>query len=199
MLGALPTEEGLRREKERLRRTLGMRRDAIPPEQRIQAAQRAADRFLRSGLLPTDGGLMLYSPIRSELDPSPLFEAAQSTNTPVYLPRITGPHTLEAVAVQGPDDLTVGRFGILEPKSTLPPAPLDAIEVVLVPGIAFDESGFRLGYGAGYYDRFLPTVPEARWIGFSYEALLVRSLPRGPHDQRLDGIVTEEQFLRCTE
>lgn len=186
-------------EKARLRRLLGRRRDAIPPEERRRAAERAAEHFLRHELLPASGGLLLYRAIRSELDPAPLWCAAREAGVPVLFPRITGPYTMEPVAVSRPADLVAGPFGIEEPHPSLPAAAFDEVAVVVVPGIAFDRRGYRLGYGGGYYDRFLLAVPQARQVGFTYDALVVPELPREPHDRRVDLIVTDARVVACEE
>jgi 5-formyltetrahydrofolate cyclo-ligase len=75
------------------------------------------------------------------------------------------------------------------------PATLD---LVLVPGVAFDRRGGRLGFGGGYYDRFLPTTPALR-VGVTYDECLCDALPCGEHDQRMDWVLTPTQEIRCGE
>lgn len=84
--------------------------------------------------------------------------------------------------------LVKGRFGIMEP---LPYGPVDRLDLLVVPGVAFDEKGYRLGYGKGYYDKVL-AKKKIFSIGLGYSLQLLEKLPRGKYDKRLDAIVTEE-------
>jgi 5-formyltetrahydrofolate cyclo-ligase len=103
------------------------------------------------------------------------------------------------IALESFDDLTISSFGVREPKLT-EGIPVDSIDVVLLPGVAFDKQGFRLGYGGGYYDRFLPLLsPHTITIGVAYELQLLQQVPTEAHDIPLDLIVTESQILNCRE
>ncbi len=85
-------------------------------------------------------------------------------------------------------DLAPGRFGIREPVgSELPPPP----DLILVPGLAFDRSGNRLGWGGGFYDRWLGTHPGVPRLGIGFSCQIVADLPGEPHDLRVDGVLTE--------
>ena len=89
--------------------------------------------------------------------------------------------------------LVSGSFGVAEPLETLPVILPDAGQapLCLVPGLAFDQNGGRLGYGAGYYDRFLRAYPFLRKIGYALSPFVMDCVPTEPTDQRLDGIATE--------
>jgi 5-formyltetrahydrofolate cyclo-ligase len=94
-------------------------------------------------------------------------------------------------------DLAPGTLGILEPGRSRPEVPPDQIDWALVPGLAFDEQGFRLGRGAGHYDRLLPRLrPDAPRWALAFDVQWVDRLPREPHDQPLDGIVSPNRTLR---
>jgi 5-formyltetrahydrofolate cyclo-ligase len=93
-------------------------------------------------------------------------------------------------------DLRPGAYGILEPRPDRPLVPLDEIEVVIVPAVAWDEEGFRLGYGGGYYDRFLPQVDQAVRIGLGFELQVRTEVPREREDLPVDVLVTEEKVRR---
>ncbi len=103
---------------------------------------------------------------------------------------------LEFVRVDSRADLAHGAFGVMEPsgRDLVAPAQLD---LVVVPGVAFDRSGYRLGYGKGFYDRALhDTTAKTVHVGLSYEFQLVGALPAEKHDIGMDLIVTEEHILR---
>ncbi|RIL05437.1 MAG: 5-formyltetrahydrofolate cyclo-ligase [Proteobacteria bacterium] len=115
----------------------------------------------------------------------------------LLLPRIHGDH-LEFAAVDDPSSLFRGPFGIPEPPSSAPASALDVSDVVLVPGVAFDASGGRLGRGRGFYDRVLREgagAPLAIGVGFSFQ--IVARVPTQPHDRRVAGIVSERGFSWC--
>ncbi|GAV26465.1 5-formyltetrahydrofolate cyclo-ligase [Carboxydothermus islandicus] len=96
-------------------------------------------------------------------------------------------------------DLVEGTYGILEPKAeTREIADPKAIDLVLVPGVAFDLKGNRLGYGAGFYDRFLPQLrPGVKKVALAFELQLVPKITPGPHDIPMDYIITEERIINC--
>ncbi len=84
----------------------------------------------------------------------------------------------------------VSRFGVLQPPQDAPQVPLDTVHAILLPGLAFDQAGVRLGYGGGFYDRLLPAFRGVT-IGVIQDALLVPELPRDPHDCPAQWLVTE--------
>ena len=92
-----------------------------------------------------------------------------------------------AVKINSPDDLTEGRFGILEPK-TPKPFNKEEINFAIVPGIAFDKDGFRLGYGKGYYDRFLSSISPYK-LGVCQKEFFVDTLPHNEYDIQMDSVM----------
>jgi 5-formyltetrahydrofolate cyclo-ligase len=89
----------------------------------------------------------------------------------------------------------LGPLGALEPPAGAPEVARDAIECVLVPGIAFSPDGHRLGRGGGYYDATLAAMPRAARVGVAFDLQLVAALPAEAHDARLDALVTEARVL----
>jgi 5-formyltetrahydrofolate cyclo-ligase len=112
----------------------------------------------------------------------------------VLLPRIEG-QRLELHAVSGPDDLVEGPFGILEPRADAPGADPQA-DFILVPGLAFDPEGGRLGRGGGFYDRFLAGFQGVK-VGVCFPELVVDEIPMEPHDIRMDFVATSEGIICC--
>lgn len=89
-------------------------------------------------------------------------------------------------------ELEIGRYGIREPKrENIRPVPREEIDAILVPAVAFDRRGHRVGYGGGYYDRFLPGIPGVRRIGAAFACQIVERVPADPHDLTVDRLVTE--------
>ena len=89
-----------------------------------------------------------------------------------------------------------GRFGILEPIE-LAKITYKSIDMVLVPGVIFDKNGYRLGYGLGYYDRFLNKLPKAVKVGLCFDFQVMDKVPREEHDIPVDYIVTDKEIIEC--
>lgn len=94
-------------------------------------------------------------------------------------------------------DLEEGNFGILEPKANTKEIPLEEIDLVLAPGVAFDTCGNRLGYGGGFYDRFLEQIPNTPAIALAFELQMIEQTHCEAHDCLVDKIVTEKRVIRC--
>lgn len=121
-----------------------------------------------------------------------------------YLPRCTEGNRLSIHRVfsDSKDELRQNGFGIYEPHPDSPEVSAEVLDLVIVPALAFDERGNRLGYGGGFYDRFLPRLrPDCATIGVTLDALVVPALPSEPHDIPVQIIVTESRVIRraCTK
>jgi 5-formyltetrahydrofolate cyclo-ligase len=112
----------------------------------------------------------------------------------VALPRVEG-DSISFYELSDEKHLVKGRFGIMEP---LPQVRVKSMDLLVVPGIAFDKQGYRLGYGKGYYDKFLSKNPVLSF-GLAYSLQLFEKLPHGKHDRRMDAIATEKGLLTSVE
>lgn len=128
-----------------------------------------------------------YYAFGSEVKTDLILERAKALSKKVALPSVEGT-SLAFYELSSGKYLVKGRFGIMEP---LPYGPVDKIDLLVVPGIAFDKQGYRLGYGKGYYDKFL-AGKSVFSIGLGYSFQLLDGLPRGEYDKRLDAIATEQ-------
>jgi len=135
--------------------------------------------------------IFTYLAFRNEPDLALLFDLLPHARWAV--PRIEGRRLI--VHPYDPARLVRHRFGMLEPAPDLPVIDPATLDLVLVPGVAFDRQGGRLGFGGGYYDRFLPTTPALR-VGVTYDECLADVLPCGEHDQCVDWIVTPSDLFR---
>ena len=149
---------------------------------------------LRDFIASTEGRVSFYWPIRTEIDPRPLMQEL-ATVRDVCLPVTTGYAPLIFRPWEPGSEMIADSFGVEVPATTTEVTP----QVLVVPLLAFDERGHRLGYGAGHYDRTLeklrPLGPVTA-VGFAYEAQLTEELPIEPTDQPLDAIVTEAKVRR---
>ncbi|HEY7956746.1 MAG TPA: 5-formyltetrahydrofolate cyclo-ligase [Polyangia bacterium] len=141
--------------------------------------------------------IALYAAMRGEIDVALIGSEARARGGEVYYPRIarTEPPTLAFHRVELAGALTPGRFGVKAPPETAPVCALAEIALVIVPGVAFDRSGHRLGYGGGYYDAALAAAPPALRIGVCHSFQLVDALPRREADEPVDVIVTPDGAL----
>lgn len=133
----------------------------------------------------------LADPTEPNLDP--LLEAAIEGGVRVCAPRMDWEtRAMTARGLDAMDLIETRRHGIREPIARAPRVPVEALDVVLVPGVAFDGAGNRLGRGAGFYDRFLATLPQsAHIVGVCFEIQRVEGVPAGPLDVRVSMMVTE--------
>lgn len=146
-----------------------------------------------------------YVAIRGELDPTVALEAARAAGFAVALPRIDTrwPPKLRFHLVAGAGDLGDGPHGLTEPLPTRPEVALDGIDVMIVPGLAFDAAGRRLGHGGGYYDGAGRELGERRttgrkaalMVGVAYDFQVVDACPTDDHDVAVDVVVTESRVL----
>jgi len=163
------------------------------------AGRRLVARFLESVTVPDGVPVSGFWPIGDEVDVMPLLRELAARGHPVALPVVAGrgrPLVFRRW-VEG-DDTASGPFGISEP---LEGAPAIAPAVLLVPLLAFDRAGYRLGYGGGYYDRSLAALrdkAETLAVGIAWAGQEVAAVPRDSHDQKLDWVVTEREALRVS-
>lgn len=137
----------------------------------------------------------LFAAMESEPDTRPILAAMAQAGRVTLFPRCRDDRRLEFAPAGRWSDLQPGRYGLAEPTSPAVRRRWSPGDVVLVPGVAFDREGGRLGRGGGYYDRtFMGGAQGRPWLlGFAFELQIVERVPMGPLDRRIDGIVTEAE------
>jgi 5-formyltetrahydrofolate cyclo-ligase len=159
----------------------------------------AASNEALTGRKPT---LLTYMPFRSEPDITPLMEWCWKEGVRVLLPRVV-PETRSLILhqVDGYDGVDTGAYGIREPRTDMPvERDLTVISMILVPGLAFDQEFGRLGYGGGYYDRFMQlfssrSLAKPQTVAAAFDVQMVAEVPASWHDFRVDHIITESVQL----
>lgn len=173
-------------EKKSLRRELIQRRKSIPDDVRASADGRVFERLLP--LLEGCSSVFTYVSTEIEVDTRQLMRWCFEHGKTVAVP-VSGDSELTFYPVRSFDELSVGRFNILEPTCRTSQAVPDKDSLCIVPALCCDRSGLRLGYGRGYYDRFLAGFP-GRSVIICYSDFVMK-VPAEPHDRRADLVVTD--------
>ena len=189
------TVESLSDKKAELRREAMARRDALPPDARQAAAEAIAARQFPLAITP---GMIVsgFMPLKSEINPLPLMRKLAGQGARLALPVVAGrgkPLIMREWVFGEP--LVAGVWGIREPK---PEAAVVDPDILLVPLLAFDRAGHRIGYGAGYYDLTLAQLRARNpviAVGLAFAAQEVAAVPATPRDARLDLVLTEREVL----
>lgn len=190
----LPSKADLRQQVLTARRRLddrAARSTAIA--QRVQA---------RLGDLPPQSLVLVYLSVRDEVDTTQLRQNLLQRHGQVVVPYSLPDYQLGLYALQGEGELQAGKYGILEPADvqlrTARKVSPEALDAVLLPGVAFDLAGNRLGYGKGYFDRLLAKLrPDCLRLALAFECQIVADVPTDRHDLPVQQIVTETRTLDC--
>ena len=185
----------LKNEKDSLRTVWRHRRETLSAEERARRDTALCEAVAMSASYRYTDTLLGYFPIGCEIDVRPLLCRALAEGRRVALPRTHGAgvmtfHYVEALS----DTERCGRFGIPEPHENAPLYTGGGTALCLVPGMVFDRSGFRIGYGGGYYDRFLGAHPIAT-LGIIYHDFILPRLPRGRYDRTVGALATDRGIL----
>lgn len=145
--------------------------------------------------------IMTYLALKSEVDTFRLVKYCLNNNKCIVIPRTDSQSgdLIPGEIKNLDEDLCRGSFKILEPRpDRFRPAPLEKIDLCIVPGIVFDLKGHRIGHSHGYYDKFLKTLPPRTiTIGLAYECQLLSSLPTNEWDMSVNYVITENRIIRC--
>jgi 5-formyltetrahydrofolate cyclo-ligase len=183
-------------QKSQLRQRCKAIRRELGDEIRQQASLTICAHLAAWNVFQAAGAVLTYMPMRGEVDLRSLF--ADFPEKRWLLPRILpGEGGRMVFHEYDPHNLIVHPYGMAEPAPHLPQVSADKIQLVLAPGLAFDRSGKRLGYGGGYYDRFLQGFSGVS-VGVIFQALLLESLPNGEHDVPVDWLVSEKGLIKTT-
>ncbi len=182
--------------KRALRRQLRSQRARIPAPARLRAAQRATAVLVRTRIWRQARHVGIYLASGSELPTTPLIDAALRAGKLLYVPRIGAAGTMRYVAWTPGAGMRRNRHGIAEPPLTRA-RPWHGLDLMIVPLVGFDRSGYRLGAGGGYYDRLLAhrCIAHPPCLGWALAQQLIPAVPRDPWDRPVDGTVTERGLV----
>ena len=186
-------------EKQRLREERLAAREALSEQERSVLDDRIAQKLLATSEYAEATTVLTYVSVSSEVSTRMFIECALRDGKTVAVPRCLPGHCLEFVAIASLEQLVAAPFNLLEPAKELPALTEDQKNnsICIVPALLVDTKGYRLGYGAGFYDRFLSTYPGKK-ICLAYQQNLSRTmLPHTAFDVAVDLVITESDVLTC--
>ena len=139
--------------------------------------------------------VMFYVSFNSEVDTHEMIKEALKSKR-IAVPKVVEKEMQPSLLIDFDQMIPFGKFDILEPIELLK-IELKNISLIIIPGIAFDRKGHRIGYGYGYYDKFLRKIPKAVKIGIAFDFQIADKIPNEVHDVPLDIIVTEKEVIEC--
>jgi 5-formyltetrahydrofolate cyclo-ligase len=187
--------------KSSLRKETLAKRDSIPAPVRKVKDSAILERLLALDKFRDAESVLFYASFRSEVNTTNLIKKALDLGKKVLLPRVDEEETaLKIYEIKSMDDVAPGYMGIPEPEALEENARgLEGVDLVIMPGAAFDPRGYRLGYGRGYYDMLLSEeVLRPALAALAYEEQVLESVPAEAHDVRVDIIVTDRKIIYCS-
>lgn len=186
------------KDKKELRRKILLLRDSIDESLRRVKDIKIFERLTNLPEFIFSNKILLYASFKSEVDTFDLLKYIIKLNKMVVLPKVDKINNcLVLYKIDSLNDLKKGYLGIPEPE--VPDeyrADINELDLIIVPGVAFDENCYRLGYGKGFYDKLLKNVNKIT-IGLAYEEQMVQSLIIEPHDIRINKIITDKRIIEC--
>ena len=180
--------------KNQLKESILEKRDSLSEEEILEKSSQIKNKLFNLKHYKNSKTIMFFVSFKNEVDTHNIVREALKNKT-VVVPKVAH-HEIEPSVIIDFDNLVSGKFGILEPIETMKIANKN-IDLVLVPGIVFDKEGHRIGYGFGFYDKFLAKVPKAIKIGLAFDFQVVDKIPAEMHDVPVDLIVTEKRVVEC--
>jgi len=182
--------------KRSLRQPMLSRRRALPATEARSASRLVQQALIATGEFAEARVVALYAPVHNEVETSEVMRAALASAKMVLFPAVCSGR-LEFRRITDPSLLQRGAFGIPEPDAACPAHSPEEADLVVVPGVVFDMSGRRIGYGKGYYDKALHRLEgKGKLVGFCYDFQLVEEIAEEPHDVRMDMIITDRRVIR---
>jgi len=191
----------IRKHKTEIREYYLAKRRALEEDVRAQRNEKICKNMLASAAFGYADVLLMYYPKPDEIDIRPVAEAALAAGKKIAFPRCNpADHTMVFHFVSSLDELCPGSYNIMEPSAALPAFTTDMAEncnvACIVPAVVFDKKGFRIGYGGGYYDKYLSRHPDHPTMAAAFEFQIFDEVPAEDTDILPDQIVTESRILK---
>ena len=181
--------------KDQLKESILEKRNSLVKKEIIEKSKKIENTLFNLQKYKNSKIIMFFVSFNSEVHTHDMIKQALN-NKIVVIPKVMHKEIEPSIIIDFDNLVPSGNFGILEPIEAMKISNKN-IDLILVPGIAFDEEGHRIGYGFGYYDKFLRKVPKAVKIGLAFDFQVVDKIPREMHDVPVDLIITEKRIIVC--
>lgn len=189
-------------EKKILRKRILDIRNSMLQDEKKKKDNTIRNKFLESDYYKASQNIFIYVSYSSEIDTIEIINKALIDGKRIFVPRTVFKNKLmDAVRIYSLDNMKKDRYGILEPGQENSCINPDKLDLIVVPGVAFDREGGRTGYGAGYYDRYFKKISDERKkeikkVALAYDFQIVDKVPMDKQDVRIDCIITEREIIK---
>ena len=183
-------------EKKDLRNIILNKRNSIDNNTKEEMDREIFNRLINLDLYKEGKNIFIYLSFGSEIDTNPIIDRALEDGKEVYIPKVYKSNKeMKAIRLNSFEDLEENSMGILEPKDDSNFIDKENIDLIIVPGAVFDLEGNRIGYGGGYYDRFLSNIKDKRnKVALAYDLQIVENIEAEEHDIKVDYIITNSRI-----
>jgi len=181
--------------KENIRKYIFKQRERLSLEEKVKMDDLIYTSVINTSVFVNAKVVFIYVSFDNEVDTHRIIEHALSLGKKVCVPRVINKaEGMKALFITSLVELKPSKFGILEPKDSENFVSFEEIDLSIIPGLAFDKTGGRIGYGGGFYDRFFSACGHKK-IALAYEFQILQAIPREKHDILVDGLITEKDFI----
>lgn len=185
--------------KDRLRKSIEKKRNTLSTSEVLEKSSRIKKRIFEMDLFRDAQTILFYVSYGNEVYTHDMIKESISLGKTVVVPKsVTKNNALILSRLTDWNNLEVGAYNILEPKQeSIEQVDVESIDLIIVPGVVFDESGNRIGHGKGYYDRLLNDSQNIPNIGLAFELQMIDNIESEKHDEKIDVIITEDRIVKC--
>ncbi len=185
--------------KDRLRKGIEKKRNVLSTSEVLEKSSRIKKRIFEMDLFRDAQTILFYVSYGNEVYTHDMIKESISLGKTVVVPKsVTKNNALILSRLTDWNNLEVGAYNILEPKQeSIEQVDVESIDLIIVPGVVFDESGNRIGHGKGYYDRLLNDSQNIPNIGLAFELQMIDNIESEKHDEKIDVIITEDRIMKC--
>ena len=189
-------------DKKALRKEILTKRSILDAVEKEEKDRKILDRFYDSNYYREAKNIFIYISYDSEINTKGIIKKALMDNKKIYVPRTEfKTRLMDAVKITSLDNLIESEYGILEPSVEEPHIDPNEIDLIVVPGVAFDRNGGRMGYGAGFYDRYFKKISENNVkkvikLALAYDFQILEKIPMNEQDVPVNYIITEKEFYQ---
>lgn len=187
--------------KKQLRKDILDIRNSMSSDEKEEKDNVIICKFLNSNYYKNSNKIFIYVSYSSEIDTIKIINKALGDGKEIFVPRtVFDTKAMDAVKINSLENMKKDRYGILEPEEGKPCVDPDELDLIVVPGVAFDKKGGRMGYGAGYYDRYFKKISNekrnhVKKVALAYDFQIIDDVPMDKQDVKIDYIITDKNII----